>query len=367
MRPTQPYIGATGIVCPLGLRAAMACAALRTRLSAAKELPFMLGPNTPVIGAAVPTIPFSVTRRQRLLELLVPAVTEVMEQRGDERWSSVPFLLVTAEKGRPGGGADYAARLLPAIEARLKTRFDPHGSRVFTEGPTGAFHALDAARGLFERGRAEGCLVCAVDSLLNARTLHWLHEEQRLKTDENPDGLVPGEGAVCLWVSGRPDPSDLSDPDNLRVGSAVQIMGLGLGYEPSTLDNDLPLRADGMVEATRAALRAAGWQMHDVDFRLANASGESFYFKELSIVLTRTLHQSKKALPLWLPAESVGDLGAAAGLLLAAWVDQAFRRGYAPGPRAICYVNSNTPERTVILVESLLRGPLAKAVRSFRL
>ena len=52
-------------------------------------------------------------------------------------------------------------------------------------------------------GRREfpACLVCGVDSYINARSLHWLDRNSRLKTPANSDGVIPGEAAAACWSS----------------------------------------------------------------------------------------------------------------------------------------------------------------------
>ena len=63
-------------------------------------------------------------------------------------------------------------------------------------------------------------------------------------------------------------------------------------------------------------------------------TGELYGFKELPLVEARLMRVVRKQeQPLWHWAEAIGDTGAAAGVAQLVAADEAFRKGYAPGPR----------------------------------
>jgi 3-oxoacyl-[acyl-carrier-protein] synthase-1 len=206
-------------------------------------------------------------------------------------------------------------------------------------GPGADLLALEQAAALLDAGRASQVLICAVDSSINARALHCLREAGRLRTSSNPHGVIPGEAAACLLVE--------------RGGSGtagMSVVSLGVGLEPATLSNDVPVRAEGLSGALRRALEAANCRLDDVDWRLANHGDEGFFVKEHSLALARLLEAPKPALPLWQPAEFIGDLGVAAGLTQIIWATQAWVRGYAPGRTAMCICSDPEGPRIAALV-----------------
>ena len=85
-------------------------------------------------------------------------------------------------------------------------------------GQTSAFAALLQARKMLDEGNEPACLLLALDSLIDARTLAWLDGNMRLKTSAVTDGLIPGE-AACLAVVSR-------EPMTPRF---LVVRGLGLG------------------------------------------------------------------------------------------------------------------------------------------
>ena len=316
------FVTGIGMVCPVGLYAASACAAQRAGISALSELPWLDNAGEPIVGAMVPGLDDGLPRGARLLELSLRSISEVAGRRLGLAWPQVPLLLCLAEPERPGaqaGNQRLAQTLVDQAQERLGMRFHPELSRAFACGHTAAFRALAHARTLMARGLAPACLVCAADSLLNATTLQWLSMNDRLKTELQRDGLSPGEAAAAVLVESQ-----------VREESCVQVLGLGFGLEAATVSSGLPQLGLGLAAAARSALDEARRGLHEIDLRLSDVSGELHGFKELPLLQARLEDQ-----PLWHWAEAIGDTGAAAGLAQLVLADQAFRKDYAPGPLAL--------------------------------
>ena len=322
------FVTGIGMACPVGLDAASACAAQRAGISALAELPWLDNAGEPIIGAMVPGLDDGLPRGARLLELALLSISELAARRGGVAWQRVPLLLCLAEPERPGAPADnqrLAQTLVDQAHERLDMHFHPDLSRVFAGGHTAAFRALAHARALMARELAPACLVCAVDSLLNAATLQWLSTNDRLKTELQRDGLSPGEAAAAVLVEPQP-----------QEDSRVEVLGLGFGAEEATVASGLPQLGRGLAAAARSALDEARRGLHEIDLRLSDVSGELHGFKELPLLQARVMRVVRKAdQPLWHWAETIGDTGAAAGLAQLVLVDQAFRKDYAPGPLAL--------------------------------
>ena len=147
--------------------------------------------------------------------------------------------------------------------------------------------------------------MCGVDSYLNARSLQWLAQTWRLKTEQNSDGAIPGEAASAVLIS--------SSRSRGKTPFA-KITGLGFGSEPAPVLSDEPLLGLGLTDAARAALDQAGVQMHEIDLRLSDAAGESYGFREQSLALSRLMRVRRDKSPIWHCADCIGDTGAAAGI-----------------------------------------------------
>ena len=336
------YLTHTGLVCSVGLNAQSACAAMRAGISGFEELPYLDNQGEPIVGAFVPTLPFDLKREQRLIELLVLALEDCLSQVSTRSLEKIPLLVGLAEPDRPGGGAKLAEQIVKKIEHRLEKRFHPQYSRAFPKGHVAGFEALQVARELLQQDSGiPACLVCGVDSYINASSLLWLDQHDRLKTEDNSDGVIPGEAAAAVIIQRQP-----------TAKASIKIIGLGFGYEQVNILSAEPLLGLGLSEAARKALAEAGIQIHETDFRLSDVTGESYGFKEQALMVARLLrvHQ-EEGYPIWHCAEYVGDLGASAGVSQLVIAFQAFLKGYAPGKRAIGYTSAVTGERAVVILE----------------
>jgi len=325
------FITGVGMICPVGLSAATACAAKRAGVSNLVELPFQDNEGLPIIGGAVPGIDWTASKPARLLELLTAALSDLIAgQPSGTRWEQVPLLVGLAEASRPGGGAVPVNSIVSEIEQKLGVHFHPHASRAFRSGHTAAFEAVGTARGLFQSGKGRAFIVCGVDSYLNASSLLWLNRQFRLKTPSNRDGVIPGECAAAVLMRGDRVPT-----------AAAEVAGLGQANEAAHIMSGEPLLGLGLAGAARQALAEAGLGLHDIDLRLSDVTGELYGFKELPLVEGRLMRVVRKQeQPLWHWSEAIGDIGAAAGVAQLVLADQAFRKNYAPGQRAICLTGS---------------------------
>ena len=329
---------ATGMVSAVGFSAAASCAAIRAKVAGMRELPILHLGGSEVVGAAVPDV--AVDPDARLVDLLSIAIEDCLGKAAGGVPERLPIVLGVGEPGRPGVCGNPRG-LIAQVEKRLGVRFHETLSTVVERGNAAGFHALALARKL----PVPMSLVCAVDSYINAPALHWLERGSRLKTPENPDGVIPGEGAAALLVEGAAQGGGRGAlPTNTRV------LGLGWGTESAHVLSEEPILGLGLAKAALEALGEARLQMQEMDFRVSDVSGESYAFKEQALALARTLKVRKEELPIWHCAESIGDTGAAAGICQLVVVSAAFGRGYAPGDRAICYTSSVSGDRAVAVV-----------------
>lgn len=332
------YVSAAGLACPVGLTWPSACAAMRAGITRKNISAYTDNQGREIIASYLtPLISPDVSCEARWLFLLTQALRDVMGGSGPHAIAHLPLFLALppSSSNRP-----YAVdQVCAALSKELGVRLSPDLLQIFGDGAHGGYVALQQGRASVHAGRT--CIVAAADSFLGARRLLALAEKQRLLVEGNSDGIIPGEAACAVLLS------------HDRRHALGQISGIGFAVEPSRLDNHTPLRAEGMITAAHAALDEAGLQLADLDFRLSDAAGESFYFKEQSLLVSRLLRARKTDFPLWLPAASLGDTGAAAGLCSLLWALAAWRRDYAPGPRALACAGNEQGSRAAIVIESV--------------
>jgi 3-oxoacyl-[acyl-carrier-protein] synthase-1 len=336
------YVTSIGMVCPVGLTAASACAALRAGISGFADLEYDSEEELPVIGAAVPGLDRRLGRVPRLVELLARALAECLAGSPGLRTEQVPLLAGLAEPDRPGGPAGRAAAIIPEVETRLGRKFHRRLSEPLARGHTAVFASFQRARELLLRGDIPACLVAGVDSYLNAISLDWLHQAQRLKTEGNSNGVIPGEAAAAVLLQRRPPAPPMAP---------VAVLGLGFAVEKVHVLSEEPFLGLGLAEAARAALAEARLGLHEIHFRLSDVTGESYGFKEQALLLPRVMRERVAEFPIWHCADSIGDVGAAVGACLLVHAFQAFSKGYAPGDRAVGCTSSVPGERAVAIFQ----------------
>lgn len=338
MKAAQLAILGTGLVSAVGQSTAACGCAFRTGLSAPCETSFIDAAGGWIVAHQVDLAP-PCAGLAKLAHMAAMAIEEALQLLERDQWPRLPLLLCVAETDRPGR-TEGMDRLPQLIEQRLGLRFAP-ASALVPHGRVSVAVALAQAQALLAADAdAPGVLVVGTDSLLAWPTLSHYERADRLLTQANSNGFMPGEGAGALWAG----PASRDAPQLLCTG-------IGFGHEPAPLGSGEPLRADGLTQAIQSCLADAGQALHDMDLRIADLSGEHYYFKEAALALARTLRQGDRNLDLWHPAECTGEIGAAAGATVIAMAHEACRKGYAPGSRTLAHWANDCGRRAAVTLE----------------
>lgn len=316
-----------GMVTAVGLDAPSACAAMRARLDGFQETRFTGSPDGRLTGAPIP-LPRHWIGEKRLAHLAAAAISEAFDAAPQARGQTV-LILCLPESGRPGRPVRDNAALLRRIGAIVDA--EPHArSRIVAYGRPSGHVALEQARRLIASGEAPFVMVVGVDSYLTAPAIAHYLAANRLLTADNSNGFIPGEAAAAVLCA-RP----------ARAGFG--LFGLGLTREAASIYNedDLPLRADGMTGAYAAAFQETGIEMNRLGYRISDLIGESYWFKQTALASIRLLRGRHEFQDLWSPAESLGNVGAAAVPLMIGMAWTAARKGYAAGNPVLIEASSD--------------------------
>lgn len=301
-------------------------------------------PSDPVVCATVPA-------RAALKDSPARWLTNLARRALEECWagrtagSETAVLLALPEAHR----VTSAWRRDPgvALEAIARAwRRDIHpASASFQSGSAGAIEMLITARQLLQSGAVRHCLVGAVDTLVTPAEVVRLQAAGRLQDGAaNPQGLIPGEGAafVLLGLRGQ----------GPTATSLAEILGLGVAQEDDTVLSDRYSRGLAARQALAIAMSESGRDEANVDLRVSDMNGERYRAWESMLSTTRFYRTRREHLPTWYPARSVGDIGAAAGMLGLVVAVIGMARGYAPGPTAMCESSSEAGLRGACVVSS---------------
>lgn len=275
----------------------------------------------------------------KLAKMAALAIEDALHSRLKREWAALPLLLCVAESERPGRTSGLDDELFRKVQAETGVQFAA-GSGVIAQGRVAVAVALAQARGLIEQSKSQQVLIVATDSLLSWPTLNHYEQCDRLLTDDNSNGFMPGEAAGALLVT-------------LPSGRAGELVctGIGFGREAAHVDSEEPLRADGLAQAMKAALVEGGLQIRDMDYRITDISGEHYYFKEAGLALNRTLHERKESFDIWHPAECTGETGAAAGVAIIAAAQAACAKQYTEGPNILAHMANDAGQRAALALQ----------------
>jgi 3-oxoacyl-[acyl-carrier-protein] synthase-1 len=336
---TMPVaILSTGLVTSVGLSAPATCSAIRAKISNPTETRFIDSGGEWIMAHQV-ELEQPWRGLAKLCRMAMMAIEEALADMPGDEWERIPLLLCVAEKERPGRIEGLDDQLFQDMESRLGVRFAVE-SAVIAQGRVSVALALRHARSLIYEHRLPCVLIAATDSLINWPALNYYEREDRLLTPHNSNGFMPGEGAGALLV-GAPQ------------GNQAHLLctGLGFGFEDAHIQTEKPLRAEGLSLAIKAALAEAECEMHDMDYRITDLSGEQYYFKEAALALTRTLRKRKEEFDLWHPAECTGEVGALAGVSILALADAACRKRYTKGLAILAHMASDQGSRTALSLQ----------------
>ena len=136
----------------------------------------------------------------KLAKMAAMAIEEALADVPRTEWQRHPAVAVRG-RARAARAAGRAGR--PAFardpEANSGARFAPQ-SAVVAAGPRGGGGGAGAGARAARRKRDRAGLIAATDSLLTWPTLSHYERDDRLLTERNSNGFMPGEGAGALLV-----------------------------------------------------------------------------------------------------------------------------------------------------------------------
>ena len=317
------------------VRAAVSGALARSRFPAARD-------GRPLILARLPGAGPLVERMREM------ALTAAVEALGPHRPGAPLPLVIAVPPERPGFAASDAARLAGAVMEGLPVPADPERSTMLATGHHGGIAALMQAAAMVQGRQAEAVLVVAVEGWTIA-TLDWLDGAKRLKADDVPAGLVPGEGAAALLLASE---AWLAERD---LRPEVELVAAADGEEPFAWHSGEAASGAGLAEAIDAVCCAAGVK---ADATYADQNGEMWRAEEWAVSYLRTARHHTDPLTLFHPADCWGDLGAASGPMLAALACRDLAEGQLDDKRTalVCCSSDIAPYRGAAFLTRLGAG-----------
>ena len=320
-----------------------AAAAHRAGLSRARELP-ELGycgdvdnESRPVTGHVAWGCDHfeGAARTAQLGTMALTDLLDSMERRPDpDRTAALVSLGGVPRSGTEGGDPVRDAQVtVRKVFDRCGLELGPRRVRCAVGGTLGFLPVLTAAVRAVQEGSFQSCIVGAIDSNCDPTRVQELFQAGRLRTADNPVGLIPGEAAAFLVV-------ERADPGGQPPQSVLARVHPASWEHVPLSDEDAP---DGrpLISVVSNALAAAGCAPSTLGDLLLDLNGEP----RPSVAWGNALVHAPGRCDVtgWnvdLPIATFGDVGIAFGPLAAALACRAFVRDYARGTHAAlvhCY------------------------------
>jgi 3-oxoacyl-[acyl-carrier-protein] synthase-1 len=331
-------IAAAGALTPVGLDLADTMAALYTHVQLIEDLDVLDSDGEPLGGMKI-CFADEIVGPARLTAMANAVVDEATLTVEAE--VKVPLILCCPEVAAfAESPADWPTQLLASVMAEAAFTVDRARSRVVARGRAGMVEALGAALSLLKDPTIPYCLVGGVDSFVDTVRLAALVDDERLLTQSNKDGFMPGEAGVALLLTNRPDQDAMAT-----------WLGAAYAKEEACHGSNRPITGAGLQEAIASALAQSRLPYESLACVAYDFSGEQRYFEEMLLASSR-LAKGSVTSDAELPALSVGEAGAAAGFLSIAMLAFLHAKGVYKRP-SLAALTSDGPERGAVVL-----GPL---------
>jgi 3-oxoacyl-[acyl-carrier-protein] synthase I len=344
--PDDPIvISAVAAVSPVGHSAAISFASIKARLarigvSSDIRIHNETGKLMPVTCAAVTGVTDGHRGFLRHFRMAVRAFAQVLADSAldEPLLADTTLHLVLAERERPGMDDRVPQQLVRKMTRALSMDDLSSRTTITSTGHAGVFEALQGAAGAIASGRSSRSLVGAVDGYLDERTLEWLNDTGRLKTDETPNGFIPGEGAAFVLLE------RLSVAQARNASAMARLTGIGNAVESNSIYEKSACTGEGLTGAIRMAREAAG-DTTSPALMVCDLNGERYRANEWGLAMSRSFDGHPSPSRVWHPADCLGDCGAAAGVLNLVFATLALTQGTVAEGSALVWGSSDDGER----------------------
>lgn len=298
--------------------------------------------NEPLIVANVPFIDPYIDKEERLYQLAVPALKELIinAQYLKINNSKCGIFVALPQDDIALSSWNLGSAFIPLLCERL----DLHNFKIIKScqnGHSGMFSLINDAILQLNSGELDYCIVGGVDSWLFEERLKLLDLSWRIKSDRNVDGFIPGEAAFFIM---------LEKSENVITRKDVplsQISAIAEGHELQTINSEQQSTGIGLATALTKVIENEELN-YSYDWVISDLNGESYRAFEWGLMLSRLGKPLENIKAIDHPAGICGDIGAATGGLLVACATQAYQKGYNIADKALLWSSSDSGQRMAL-------------------
>ncbi len=271
------------------------------------------------------------------------------DRNGHEFWERTGFIAVTPSVKSPRFSDEddefsddslIRESLLDPLFKTIRLPIAEKWRDVCCKGHAGAANALEIAIKWLDDNTLDRVIVLGVDSYLDPETLQYLQINNRLKTSDQPKGLIPGEAAACFMLE-----TEASCKKRGKTAMAY-ISNIATDIEINNCDSEKTNKGVALTAALRKILNPMidpfkGHIMVDIN-------GEDWRSNAFGFSQVRLGNMLEDDVTYSYSAESLGDIGAATGPVSVCIITKSFLRGYAKSSDALILLNSEEGEVGVV-------------------
>jgi 3-oxoacyl-[acyl-carrier-protein] synthase-1 len=233
---------------------------------------------------------------------------------------------------------EFPERLLRATDLPIQ----PKHCWVITKGHASVIYALSFAIRLICEHTIKRAVIIGIDSLVNEDAINFYMEHNRIKTRSSATGLIPGEAGAALFIESVNDAKNRGVEINNTIGavstafdehnflSENEVKGRKLSQVMVNV-----LKTTNRVETAYTDLNGEALRADEWGHALLHVQSEIGYLPQKTI----------------LPAECLGDTGAASGAVSIAACLRSFSRNYAQGESILICSNSESGDIGAAIIE----------------
>lgn len=342
-------VTAVGLVSPVGADAAQTFTSVRAGLRRMQERPDVYAclaakpdfdPPSPLVASAVEHLDARARREGGIAEWLGTLAGRAfadLDRRGrlaEVDPSRLAVLLVLPS--RPGIGPEARDEILYHFHNHAERDLLPNVQLAFGGNAT-ALALLEQASALLRDRRVAAVAVGAVDSWLFRPWLEAADADWRLLSERNVDGFQPGEAAAFVLVEAPAEAARRGLAPLARVAAFASARLDGKSGLPNT-GAELAAALERVLPQSPPLL-------------VCDLNGESWRAKEWAFALSRLGTRLGAGFALEHPASSLGDVGAATGISLAALAVQYLATKHSDRAAAVVWAASDDGERRAVALE----------------
>ncbi len=334
---TQLFIERTGLVTSLGHGVRESAAAARAGIVRPDTIDGIAGFDPEEMQVPLPCHPVrnltdGFEQTGRWLQLALAAVGDCLRASEDgpapdaRAKTALVLVLPTIDVDRFGWPEDQVpaivqSSLVEPLRALTDLPLPCEPEWVF-QGSGGTALALAKADELTRSGKIERVLVLAVDSWLDTTSLMVLEQAERLKGPESPAGLMPGEAAACVCVSGQ---------SGEGLPSITGFHHASTGFLPLESESDVVPTAQRLGTALGSQM-APSIDPESITQMYSDVNGEEWRSHTHGTALVKANETADMdRVTTVFPAASFGDIGAVHALASVCLFEQEVARGYGSG------------------------------------